>query len=177
MNKINKELVLANPVLKRGFNSKLYNGLLSSFIEYANKGAEADKTSIIGYLLKRAFKYCGISKTYFTIYYDFAWAILEKTPEIWNDEEKENGFSDIGSHMNLFPEYDNKFDSYDVATLNYGEVLIGSLNILKEDETEHKDYFCYAIYVYFDYWKFQYNNEIRLEVKAEIEEEEENHDF
>jgi hypothetical protein len=165
--------VMNNPLLKIGFSSKLFSDHLIPFVENVNKVGAANKAEIIGYLLKEACSYCGISLTYRTIFYDLAWAVLEKSPEYWDEEEKENGFSDIGSHWDFYPEYKGEFDDYDVGTLEYGEYFVGCMGIL-EWKPARPDYFCYGMFIFFDFWKFQYNPEEEKRFAEVLTEEEEN---
>jgi len=174
-NKITKELVLKNKVLKLGFSSALYKSDLDLFVHYANEGAKIDSKMVLHELLRLHCHYCGLSYTFRTVLYDFAWSVLDINPQFWNEEETENGFSDIGNHeTEFYPEFDNK--GYDVATLEYGEYLVTGLNMLKNNDLNKNELpvFCYALFVFFDRWKFKFNKEIISQVRGILKEEKEN---
>jgi hypothetical protein len=172
---ITKENITANRLLELGFSRLKYAGYLDLFIQEANKGNKAEKTDIIGQLIKQACKYCGISAGYRTAFYDLAWAVLQVNPDLWNEEEKEYGVSNLSAHYDLYPEYNDEFDEYDVSTLNNGEYFVICMDLISNEKQEHLDYFCYAMFVFFELWKMQYNNdELFAEVLEAINEEEEN---
>lgn len=171
---ITKENITANRLLELGFSRPMYAGQLDLFIDEANKGSKAEKTAIIGYLIKQACKYCGISAGYRTAFFDLAWAVLQDSPELWNDEEKENDLSDLSAHYDLYPEYNNEFDKYDVSTLNNGEYFVICMDLMINEQHEHLDYFCYAMFVFFEQGNIPYDDEMIAEALEAIEEAEEN---
>jgi hypothetical protein len=171
---IDKENISANRLLELGFSRPMYAGHLDLFIEEVNKGAQADKALMIGYLIKQACKYCGISTGYRTAFYDLAWAVLQESPELWNEEENEEGISDLSAHYDLYPDYKNEFDEYDVASLNNGEYFVICMDLMRNERQEHPDYFCYAMFVFFEQGNMPYDDEMMEEALEAIEEAEEN---
>lgn len=172
---ITKKIVLKNKVLKLGFSAALYKSNLDLFVLYANEGAKIDPKIVLHELLRLYCHYCGVSYTYRTVFYDFSWAVLEINPQFWNEEETENGFSDMGNHdAEFYPEFNSK--GYDVATLDYGEYLVTGLNMLNNNVLNKNELsiFSYALFVFFERWKFQFNEDIISEVKEKLKEEKEN---
>ena len=81
----------------------------------------------------------------------------------------------MGNHeAEFYPEFDNK--GYDVATLDYGEYLVTGLNMLNNNVLNKYELpiFSYSLFVFFERWKFQFNEETISEVKEKLKEEKEN---
>jgi hypothetical protein len=170
---ITKGIVLKNKILQLGFKSSLYKADLDRFVSFVNLGAKIDTKIVMHELLRKSCYYCGLSSTYRTLFYDFAWAVLDINPQFWNEEEKENGFSDM-SGIDFYPDFDDK--GYDTDTLEYGEYFIAALNLLKENEMDEtmESIFCYGLFIFMERWKFQFNKEVMTNSMEVIKEEEEN---
>jgi hypothetical protein len=85
MKEITKEEILQIPVLNFCFRSKFYKDYLDSFVQDINTGQHIDVYCIMHYLIKAVINYCGISLTYRTVAYDFAWAVLAANKSLWNE--------------------------------------------------------------------------------------------
>ena len=94
-----------------------------------NEGSKIPATKLIGLLLQQYIDYCGISLGRRTIFYDFAWSILEEHPELWYEQEKQNDFCVLANHFKEYiPGYNDSFDKFDVTVLNEGDYLVRGFN-------------------------------------------------
>lgn len=136
---ITKEEILAIPAFNLVFAKEEFTPYLDTFISDINKGKEQDIKQVLGMLIEEYSNYCGISKGYRTVFYDFAGELLQQHTEFWNEEEKESGYAGLLNHFkDFYTEYDNELDEYDIAVFEdwqymmYGlELLIGN-NLNKE---------------------------------------------
>jgi len=168
--------IRSNKVLKLCFSRVMYKDKLESFLTAVNEGAKTDPATILRELLVLYEYYCEVSLGYRTVYFDFAWAVLENNPQFWTQNEKENKLSDLPVHIDHFyPENSGKHKEYDVATLNYGEYFVIGMNIISGKRIGEKvrPMFCYAMYLFFKQWSFQYNKEVLDEVREALDEEKE----
>jgi hypothetical protein len=172
---ITKGDVLSIPLLKIAFENEQYGDLFDAFILNVNRGVEVEVPVLINKLIERTVHYRGVSMTYRTIAFDFAWAILEENPHLWNDKERETGFSDLASHWKEFyPEDDGQSEHYEVATLEYGEYFVSAMDMIFVKNEIPKDYiphFSYATYVFFKRWQFQYNDRVIADFKEAMSNE------
>jgi hypothetical protein len=153
MTKITQENIDSIPFLKTTFESRLYRKLLPVFMDYANQGAIMDVKTGMHDLLELACQYCGISLTYRTVAFDFAWALLSSVPEYWTDEERASVFCDLNDHIQEFyPENNGRFDDYDVAVLSEEDYFSVAVQMIKDREVEAEKLpiFCYAGYLFFE---------------------------
>ncbi|MBK8955215.1 MAG: hypothetical protein IPM34_06635 [Saprospiraceae bacterium] len=142
--------ILSIPAFKMVFELKKFEHRLAHFVEWTNKGGQLSASHVIKLLLQEYLKYRGISMGRRTVCYDFAWAVLEISPELWSNDEKQSGFCIMGDHLtDYFPDYIESPDD-DVAILNVGEYVSGAFNILDEDidQDDLRAAFSYAMYVF-----------------------------
>ncbi len=154
---VTKEDIFSIPVFKFTFESDKYKPILTDFLNLINRGSEIPNTEIIRALLSEYINNIGISKGYRTVFYDFAWAVLENSPELWNDKEKQSGASQLDVHItDYFPDFQES-DNDDVAILTEDEYLDIGFDILEEGEMDNKlrSGFCYAMYVFIKRWDFE----------------------
>jgi hypothetical protein len=170
---ITKGEVLSIPLLKIAFENEQYEYLFDEFILNVNRGVEVEVPILINKLIERVVHYRGFSMTYRTIAFDFAWAILEENPHLWNDKERETGFSDLASHWNEFYPVDNgQTEDYEVATLEYADYFVSAMDMIFLNNEIPKEYiplFSYATYVFFKHWQFQYNDGVIADFKEALD--------
>jgi hypothetical protein len=169
--------VMKNKIMKLGFKSPLYAPYLDEFIQLINLGAQKDPLEVMRELIKLYERYCEVSYGLRTVFFDFAWAVLDDNPQFWNEEEKENGFSDLAAHMTeIYPELDPKTLNKDVASMEYGMYFINAMDLCFKAplEDQVKPNFCYAMLKFFDRWSFQMGKEELEETKEFLKEKMEN---
>ena len=170
---ITQKEILSNKILKLGF-SKEYKDNLEEFIKLLNAGANLDVKEIL-YCLIGQYRKCRINTAWKTVFYDFAEAVLNMNPVFWNDEEKSNGFAEIGNHFETFyPEFDDSSDDefFDVETFYYVEYFEWGMDIFLDaglDEKE-KSVVCFSTLQFFQRWKFQFNKEVMAEERQVMKE-------
>jgi len=155
MNKLNNKDILSNPILKTGFENKIYQPYLEIFTANVNQAKDTDVKIILYYLIRQILLNCGISLGYRTVMYDVAYSVLKEHPEVWNEQELLNGNADLENHWTEFyPEYDGEFDNYDVTCLNSDQYFNLAIDMLLNNdiETEYKPVFSYAVYLFFRSW-------------------------
>ncbi|MFZ4798478.1 MAG: hypothetical protein ACOYMA_13355 [Bacteroidia bacterium] len=164
--KITKEEILAIPAFKLVFAKETFSPYLADFISDINKGREVDIQTILGLLIKEYCNYCGISKGDRTIFYDFAGELLQQHPALWNEEEKECGYSFIDNHYkDFYPEYDNALDEYDIAILeDWQYVLYGMEFLIGYDLNEEvRPGYSYAMFNFIKNYADIFDEEIDIE--------------
>jgi len=150
---ITQDKILSIPIFKMGFEMENHKAQLETFVNDINLGKGLDVKSIIHDLIEMAVANCRTSLGYRTVAYDFAWAVLEANPSLWNKEEIENNYSMLDDHWKEFyPEDDGTFDDYDVCSLDEAEYFIHAMKMISENEImpEKKPMFSYATYLFFN---------------------------
>ena len=176
---ITQKEILSNKILKLGF-SKFYKDNLEEFLKYLNDGANLDVKEILYCLIDR-YRKCRINTAWKTVFYDFAEAVLNMNPVFWNDEEKSNGFAEIGNHLQAFyPEFDDSSDDefFDVETFYYVEYFEWGMDIFLDaglDEKE-KSVICFSMFQFFQRWKFQFSKEAMAEERQVLKDNNEFYD-
>lgn len=148
--KISKETVNSNPFIKQLLTAPEYTSQAAQILNDTITGSELDRKCIIAHLLKLACAYCGISLGYRTLLYDFAWAVLNHTPEYWSPQEIENEMSDLSSRIGEFyTEYHGELDQYDVTTMSVDEYLDTAIEFLECEATERdRPILCLGLYMF-----------------------------
>ncbi|MFZ4415007.1 MAG: hypothetical protein ACOYOV_18115 [Bacteroidales bacterium] len=149
---ITKENLLSIPIFNFGFELKSYKSHLESFLNDINKGRELEVTTIIHDLISLTVGFCGYSKSYRTVSFDFAWAVLDAHPSLWTQVERDRNYCQLSDHwLEFYPECDGTFDNYDVASLEELQYFTFAINMLidNEIEEEYMPVFSYAIYLFF----------------------------
>jgi len=98
MNQLTDTDILSNSILKKGFENKNYQPYQEIFTADVNRGKDADVKLILHYLIRQIILNCGISPGYRTVLYDVAYAVLKEHPEVWNEQEVQNGYADLENH-------------------------------------------------------------------------------
>ncbi|MCZ8156057.1 MAG: hypothetical protein O9264_08055 [Leptospira sp.] len=152
MNRITKKEILAMPVFKFAFRKKLYLSFLNHFLVQVNKGALVDHKTSLGLLIKEYCRYCGVSLGYRSVIHAFAWELLNESPELWNEEERQDNMTFLDSHMREFyPEYDH--DQFDVGQLSTPQFLEFGFSMVEEElKGDTLSVFAFAMYISMKRW-------------------------
>ncbi|MBK6544602.1 MAG: hypothetical protein IPG12_04940 [Saprospiraceae bacterium] len=156
-NDITMDDLLSIPAFSKVFEYKKFKAIQNTFLHHINEGSKIPATKLIGLLLQQYIDYCGISLGRRTIFYDFAWSILEEHPELWYEQEKQNDFCVLANHFKEYiPGYNDSFDKFDVTVLNEGDYLVRGFNLLLENELEYdlKPAFSFAMFTFFKNYQF-----------------------
>ena len=114
-----KRQLLSIPAFSKAFEYKEYKDFQSSFLQNINEGSKIPPKQLLISLLQKYIEFCGISLGYRTIVYDFAWSILLEHPELWYEQETQNGLCILADHFKEYiPGYNDSFDKFDVTVLN-----------------------------------------------------------
>lgn len=170
---LTKEIVNKNKVLSLAFSYRPFKDLLSDFILQANKAIDLDPTFMIRELLRSYVKYGKGSAGYRTMLFDFAWAVYEQHPELWSDEEREEGFSDLAARCtDIYPEMDPEMADLDVFPFGYGQYFAVGIDFCfnARIDDDIRPLICRSMYIFFERWSFQYNEEILEETTEELKE-------
>lgn len=149
MKEINREQLFAIPAFEQSFKDERFKHEVETFLGYVNAGVSKDVKMVIGGLLKCACEYKLDISMYKSIFLDLAWAVLENNRSLWTKEEKANGYSDIDSHWQLYPEYDGSFDDYESVVLSPAVYFEEVMDLMTQDELIYKAEVCFALYVLF----------------------------
>lgn len=149
MKEINREELFAIPAFEHSFKDERFNNEVETFLGYVNASVSKDVRMVIGGLLKCACEYKLDIPMYKSIFLDLAWAVLENNRSLWTKEEKANGYSDIDSHWQLYPEYDGSFDDYESVVLSPTVYFEEVMDLITQEELLYKAEVCFALYVLF----------------------------
>lgn len=153
---IQKINIISIPIFKLAFETNRYQNHLDLYTELVNNGSKIPTTEIIKILLQEYIKNIGISLSHRTIYFDFAWAVLENSPELWNEEEKVSGFCQLTNHIHeYFSDYEDAIND-DVTILDTGEYFSIGWGLLNDEinQSPLKEAFSYAMYIFFKNWDY-----------------------
>lgn len=169
---LTQEIVNKNKVLSLAFSYKPFEDLLPDFILQANKAVDLDPSLMIRELLRSYVKYGKGSAGYRTMLFDLAWAVYEQHPELWSDEEREEGFSDLAARCTeLYPDMDPEMADLDVLMFSYGQYFAVGIDFCFNARLDDpiRPLICRSMYIFFERWSFQYNEEIMEETQVDIE--------
>ncbi len=139
-----------NTLLNKYFKIKSVRSLKDEFFKNCIEGSTLDPYTSIEYLVKMAADECGISKGYRTVFFDFAWSILSANRQLWPDEDRDSGFTDLTNYIERhFPEQATILDSYDVSMMDKLDYFVEGMDLYMGEGIAEKPIFCYALHLFF----------------------------
>lgn len=169
---LTQETIHNNKALALGFSYSAFSPLLPNFMLEVNKGADLEPAYMVQELLKLYVQYGKGSAGYRTILFDFAWAVYEQQPELWSDEEREEGFSDLAARCNeIYPDLDPEMADLDVLSFSYGQYFAVGIDFCFNSKIDQsiRPLICRSMFIFFERWSFQYNEEILEESTSDLE--------